>query len=216
LTHDNLQAWGDAQIEEHCTVSGDEGSEDLQVSTAPWCRKGAREEYSDQGKWNSSTFSGKSAKSRSGRDRDYEGFARESRSAKNGRSKDLDSYSGGSKNPNTLILRGLPFNVTEGEVRTFIKEAGVSRYLSPEDGAVSLITNMQGRPSGYAELQLAKATDYWEVRPKLHMRYFGQRYVEVLPQQSRPGQERNHERGYDRRDRGGRDHDRSNHGSWRR
>lgn len=83
--------------------------------------------------------------------------------------------------PTSLVLRGLPFNVTGPEIFKFVGQAGVSRDdLAPEGGVV-LLTNVQGRPSGFAEVHLAAGADFWDVRQKLHMQRLGGRYVEALP-----------------------------------
>jgi len=80
---------------------------------------------------------------------------------------------------NPLVLRGLPFTVTEAEVYAFLEEMGAKDWIAPN--AVKLLTTQQGRPSGFAEIYLAKSAYYWEVQQKLHFQYFGNRYVEVLP-----------------------------------
>lgn len=80
----------------------------------------------------------------------------------------------------SLVLRGLPFNVTEADVMAFIEQAGCAKALARND-SITLLTNQQGRPSGFAELQLNRASDFWEVQEKLHMQRLGTRYVEALP-----------------------------------
>lgn len=113
-----------------------------------------------------------------------------------------ESKSGRSKaqvSSNTLVLRGLPFNVTEAEVYDFIEEVGAKRYLAHIDNPVNLLTNAQGKPSGFAEVHVGRTSDMAEVRGKIHNKYFGNRYIEVLPYRSEK-----HERFSDRR------------GSWRR
>merc|ERR1719401_713366 len=79
-----------------------------------------------------------------------------------------------------MILRGLPFNVTEADVKTFIEEAGASKMLALVERPISLLSNPQGRPSGFAEVQLDKCANYWEVHEKLNMQRLGGRYIEVL------------------------------------
>lgn len=85
---------------------------------------------------------------------------------------------------NVLVLRGLPFNVTEPEVYKFIEEVGAKRYLAHVDNPVNLLTNAQGKPSGFAEIHIGRSSDVAEARSKLHMEYFGSRYIEVLPYRS--------------------------------
>mmetsp|Transcript_7774 Transcript_7774/g.17055 ORF Transcript_7774/g.17055 Transcript_7774/m.17055 type:complete len:251 (+) Transcript_7774:96-848(+) len=87
-------------------------------------------------------------------------------------------------NSTTILLRGLPFGVSEDDVYNFIAEAGAAKALAPGQ-PVNLIINPQGRPSGFAEIQLKRPHDTWEVRQKLHMRSLGGRYIEALP--ARPG-----------------------------
>lgn len=79
----------------------------------------------------------------------------------------------------SVYLRGIPFNTTEEEVLSFIDIAGASRYLAPVQ-PVELISNKQGRPSGFAEIRLAREKDIAELRERLHLQDFGGRYIEVL------------------------------------
>lgn len=81
----------------------------------------------------------------------------------------------------SVVLRGLPFNVTEEEVLTFIRKAGVSRELLAPDGVVALLANAQGRPSGFAEVRLAQGANLRDVRVRLHMQHLRGRYIEALP-----------------------------------
>jgi len=81
----------------------------------------------------------------------------------------------------SVVLRGLPFNVTEDEVLTFIRKAGVSREDLAPDAVVALLANAQGRPSGFAEVRLARGVDFWDVRERLHMQHLRGRYIEALP-----------------------------------
>jgi hypothetical protein len=78
-----------------------------------------------------------------------------------------------------LVLRGLPFTVTKEDIISFIQGAGA--YQSLTEDPVSLLSNRQGRPSGFAEVKLAHASDFWDVHEKLHMQRLGGRYIEVLP-----------------------------------
>jgi len=91
-----------------------------------------------------------------------------------------DDASRPSSGPSSVILRGLPFNATECEIKAFIKRQGVSQKDVAKDG-VALLANTQGRPSGFAEITLAPGADFWAVRELLHMQRIGSRYIEVLP-----------------------------------
>lgn len=79
-----------------------------------------------------------------------------------------------------LVLRGLPFNVIEADVAAFLEQAGVSDSLVGYK-PISLLSNASGKPSGFAEIQLKRDVNYWEVQEKLHMQRLGSRYIEVLP-----------------------------------
>jgi len=80
-----------------------------------------------------------------------------------------------------IVLRGLPFNVTEEEVLAFIHKAGVPREFLAPWGAVALLANAYGRPSGFAEVRLAHCANLRDVRVQLHMQHLRGRYIEVLP-----------------------------------
>lgn len=82
--------------------------------------------------------------------------------------------------PAFLVLRGLPFNSTEAEVRSFVESCGVSSDDLSSDGGVVLLANAQGRPSGFAEVHLARAADFWQIQELLHKQNLGGRYVEAL------------------------------------
>lgn len=81
----------------------------------------------------------------------------------------------------TVVLRGLPFNVAKEEVLAFVLNAGVSRQSLHPKGAVTLKSNSEGRPSGFAEIHLARGADFGEVRVQLHMQYLRGRYIEAFP-----------------------------------
>lgn len=133
-----------------------QGSTDAQAQGAPvWQRW-----HADSGKWPASAGFGQSAKS-------------------GGRGK-----KGGQQaqtNHQTLVLRGLPFHVSERELRQFLESSGVGQDLLAHDGAVTLLSNSQGRPSGFAEVTLAPGADFSSVKDRLHMRRLGGRYIEALP-----------------------------------
>jgi hypothetical protein len=80
-----------------------------------------------------------------------------------------------------VVLRGLPFDVTEQQVLAFAEKAGVARNDLAPDSSVVLLTNSQGRASGFAEVHLAEGVDLWTVRKSLHMQHLGGRYIEALP-----------------------------------
>jgi len=166
----------------------DNSSDDLPVDSTSW-RRNAQQESSGLGKWNSNsaptTPSGKISKSWRESYRDSE-----PRDGKGGKSKGASTrdFEGGTGGKNTLILRGLPYQTTETEVYNFIEENGCKRWLAPGANNVALLLNQHGRASGYAEISLGRQADFAEVRAKLHMQFFGQRYVEVLPNnKSAPG-----------------------------
>jgi hypothetical protein len=182
-----LQAWSEQKdMEDAIGDSAEaEGS-----GSSPWTRKSSRED-ADQGKRNSPTsFSGKT--SSSGVDsqdsqqwHDYKDYYGSSKS----RSREYDSYDSwgtGSKSasPNILSLRGLPFSTTEDEVYTFIEELGCTEWLAQIAKPITLVENAQGKPTGFAEITLAKTADFGTVRSKIHLQYFGKRYVEVMPQKA--------------------------------
>lgn len=83
-----------------------------------------------------------------------------------------------------LMLRGLPYTATEADLFSFLEEAGVADCLAEGPGAISLLSNPRGKPSGFAELRLSQHTNFWEVQEKLHMRRLGGRYIEALPPRS--------------------------------
>jgi hypothetical protein len=80
----------------------------------------------------------------------------------------------------SFVLRGLPFDVTEDDVVSFIEQLGAADAVSSIQ-PVSLVTNPQGKPSGFAEVNLSKTSSFHEIQEKLHMQRLGGRYVEVLP-----------------------------------
>jgi len=89
----------------------------------------------------------------------------------------------GRSSADVVVLRGLPFNVTEADMAAFLEQAGVSSALA-SCKPVNLLTNASGKPSGYAEIQLKSEVHYWEVHEKLHMQRLGSRYIEVFPQRA--------------------------------
>jgi len=87
----------------------------------------------------------------------------------------------GCASASSVVLRGLPFNVTEEEVLAFVEKAGVSCDVLAPENIVVLLANAQGRPSGFAEIRLARGVDFSDVRVRLHMQHLRGRYIEALP-----------------------------------
>lgn len=89
-----------------------------------------------------------------------------------------------------LVLRGLPFNATEGDVIDLVERAGASWALAdPQSEAgplVKILANAQGRPSGFAELRLVSPGVFWDAKKALHMQRMGERYVEAIPPRPEP------------------------------
>jgi len=81
----------------------------------------------------------------------------------------------------SVILRGLPFNVTKDDVLGFVLQAGVPLESLAQKEAVTLLANAQCRPSGFAEVRLAHGVDFRGVRARLHMQYLRGRYIEAFP-----------------------------------
>jgi len=252
LTADSLQAWSNGDNSRGDTAattpgasggtgSADDDSEDMPIE--PWTRiRNGNRDYSEQGKWRSSPTSyseGRSPESRVDSQRSLAPRSFDSKEnvgkggAKGGRQRDFESEKPKNvrecerspSNGAVLTLRGLPFSTTEAEVLSFVEEQGCKPWLAQGKMPIHLIHNPMGRPSGYAEISIARVADFHEVRAKLHMQYFGQRYVEVLPQKTsapgrydegRGGGKGGKGGGRDRdRDREDRDSDRTR-GSWRR
>jgi len=83
-----------------------------------------------------------------------------------------------------IVLRGLPFTVTEAEVLDFVKKSGVRSKDLLSSKCVSLLANSEGRPSGFAEIRLSNSATFADVYRRLHMKYLGDRYIEALPPKS--------------------------------
>jgi hypothetical protein len=86
-----------------------------------------------------------------------------------------------------LVLRGLPFTVTECDVANFLEQCGVLGNLAP-GRPIRLLVNPQGRLSGFAEVNMVGNAEAEEARTAIHMRRLGTRYIEVLP----PGPPKHH------------------------
>jgi RNA recognition motif-containing protein len=79
-----------------------------------------------------------------------------------------------------LVLRGLPFSASECDVADFLERCGVLGSLAP-GRPIILLVNPQGRPSGFAEVNMVGEVEAEEARPAIHMQRLGGRYIEVLP-----------------------------------
>merc|ERR1719469_347298 len=80
----------------------------------------------------------------------------------------------------SMILRGVPFTATEGELIDFILACGVCREELATEKAVTVLPNKDGRPSGCVEIHLASKADFDSVRSRVHMQQLGSRYIEAL------------------------------------
>lgn len=78
--------------------------------------------------------------------------------------------------PSSVQLRGLPFHATIADIRAFLGEH--SNGLAA--GSIQLLLNRDGRPSGFARVQLASPQAAQACREALHRKQMGDRYVEVL------------------------------------
>lgn len=90
-----------------------------------------------------------------------------------------------------VVLRGLPFGVTEADVKEFIEASGAGGVLASVGDCgqppIRILKNAQGRPSGFAEVDLSPAEgEALRTIGALHMRQIGGRYVEVLPPKAPP------------------------------
>lgn len=72
-----------------------------------------------------------------------------------------------------VILKGLPFSVTEDEIKTFFKTIRLS------DESIRLIKFLDGRPSGVGFVKLKD--DEMEHALLMDKNHIGERYIEVLP-----------------------------------
>eukprot|EP00927_Polykrikos_kofoidii_P008138 TRINITY_DN13379_c0_g1_i1.p1 TRINITY_DN13379_c0_g1~~TRINITY_DN13379_c0_g1_i1.p1 ORF type:complete len:303 (-),score=42.54 TRINITY_DN13379_c0_g1_i1:117-1025(-) len=79
----------------------------------------------------------------------------------------------------SVILRGLPYQVTEDEIAEFLSEQGIGAFLAIEK-PVTIVLTAQGRPSGLAEVRLMPFADMPLVRQMVDRKYLGGRYVEVF------------------------------------
>jgi len=83
--------------------------------------------------------------------------------------------------PTSLVLRGLPFTTSESEIKLFLERAGVGSKDVLKEVGIVLLSNPQGRATGFAEIHLAHGAHFAHVREKIHMQQLGGRYIEVLP-----------------------------------
>mmetsp|Transcript_16586 Transcript_16586/g.38321 ORF Transcript_16586/g.38321 Transcript_16586/m.38321 type:complete len:768 (-) Transcript_16586:80-2383(-) len=88
-------------------------------------------------------------------------------------------------------LRGLPFRATPEEVQVFLGDfANELPGLAP-GGGIQLMTNRDGRPSGFARVQFNSPEVAKRCREKLHLKAMEERYVEVFLYNERPSKGRN-------------------------
>mmetsp|Transcript_19777 Transcript_19777/g.44553 ORF Transcript_19777/g.44553 Transcript_19777/m.44553 type:complete len:722 (+) Transcript_19777:46-2211(+) len=82
-----------------------------------------------------------------------------------------------------LQLRGLPYRATDEDIRDFLGD--FASHLSNES-SIRLVTNRDGRPSGFATVQLTSPEAAQQCRDQLHLRSMEDRYVEVFVYSERP------------------------------
>eukprot|EP00927_Polykrikos_kofoidii_P044692 TRINITY_DN38590_c0_g1_i1.p1 TRINITY_DN38590_c0_g1~~TRINITY_DN38590_c0_g1_i1.p1 ORF type:complete len:973 (-),score=164.65 TRINITY_DN38590_c0_g1_i1:370-3288(-) len=90
--------------------------------------------------------------------------------------------------PSTVQLRGLPFRANEREIKAFLGQH--ANNLVTTDGAVKLLMNRDGRPSGFARLQFVSPEAAKACQENLHEQKMGDRYIEVLACTERAGKMR--------------------------
>jgi len=93
-----------------------------------------------------------------------------------------------SSTPSMVQLRGLPFRATVAEIKVFLGEH--ARNLASTDSAITLLLTRDGRPSGFARVQLTSPEAAKACREELHKQPMGDRYVEVLECNERAGKAR--------------------------
>lgn len=92
-------------------------------------------------------------------------------------------------NPSSVQLRGLPFRASIEDVRTFLGEH--AKYLNPEKNPnICLLSNRDGRPSGFARVFFANPQAAHKCKDALHRKQMGDRYVEVLATDHRRGRKK--------------------------
>jgi len=90
--------------------------------------------------------------------------------------------------PSMVQLRGLPFRATIGDVKAFLGEH--AKHLVTAEPSIRLLLNRDGRPSGFARVQLTSPAAAQLCREALHRQPMGDRYIEVLACSDRAGKAR--------------------------
>mmetsp|Transcript_40875 Transcript_40875/g.94897 ORF Transcript_40875/g.94897 Transcript_40875/m.94897 type:complete len:642 (-) Transcript_40875:34-1959(-) len=88
-------------------------------------------------------------------------------------------------NPASVQLRGLPFKAAVADVQTFLGDH--MRFLSPVKDNIRLLSNRDGRPSGFARVFFVSPQAAHKCRDALHKKKMGDRYIEVLACADRRG-----------------------------
>jgi len=82
-------------------------------------------------------------------------------------------------NPSSVQLRGLPFRASVEDVKGFLGDH--VNYLNPEKKPnICLLSNRDGRPSGFARVFFVSPQAAHKCKDALHRKQMGDRYVEVL------------------------------------
>lgn len=83
----------------------------------------------------------------------------------------------------TLLFRGLPYRAAEQDILKFLgpHQANLSRDVH----AVKLVTNRDGRPSGFASVRLCSYPAAKAALQDLHLKRMGDRYIEVFRRKER-------------------------------
>ncbi|CAE7556671.1 Esrp2, partial [Symbiodinium necroappetens] len=88
-------------------------------------------------------------------------------------------------NPSSVQLRGLPFRATIADVMNFLGDH--ARFLSPVRDNIRLLSNRDGRPSGFARVFFVSPQAAHKCRDALHKKQMENRYIEVLACADRRG-----------------------------
>jgi len=84
-----------------------------------------------------------------------------------------------SSNPSSVQLRGLPFRATIEDVQRFLGEHA-QNLSSEKNPNICLLSNRDGRPSGFARVFFVSPQAAHKCRDSLHKKQMGERYIEVL------------------------------------
>mmetsp|Transcript_22031 Transcript_22031/g.40484 ORF Transcript_22031/g.40484 Transcript_22031/m.40484 type:complete len:762 (+) Transcript_22031:152-2437(+) len=88
-------------------------------------------------------------------------------------------------------LRGLPFRAMAEDVQAFLGDFASELPGHAPGGGIQLMTNRDGRPSGFARVQFNSPEVAKRCREKLHLKAMEERYVEVFLYSERPSKGRN-------------------------